>query len=275
MTAPHTPQQNGVVERKFVTIRNRACASMFAANFSDESQGLLWAKTISMHTRLTNIVSNSRNVRCPDWLFYGKQPTIYTHLVQFGRIGWVTICTKTNKLDKKAKKCVMIGYADNHAGDTYRMYDPATKKVLDTRDLTWADWHGLTPDTNMSTFNNIAPVATTDDIGIGFDEFEDDEPDDKNNTPPQTTIPDVNAAPIAPIAPIIAPPTVRIAPDPPTPPASLAACATSTSFELGRNDPPASRDTRDTSAWKSGGSKYFEVYDLASVPRTEEVEYLG
>ena len=107
----------------------------------------------------------------------------------------------------------MIGYADNHAGDTYRMYDPATKKVLDTRDLTWADWHGLTPVTNMSTFNHIAPVTTTEDIGFD-DEFS--RVTLTNDTPPPTIIPDDD--PIAPIAPIA--PILPLLPSvlPPTPP---------------------------------------------------------
>ena len=100
-TAPNTPQQNGMVERKFVTIRDRSCAAMISAKFNDEYQGLLWAECASTLTRITNIVSNSRNIKCPDWLWYGKQPTIYKHLVQFGRIGYVTIRTPTNKLDVK------------------------------------------------------------------------------------------------------------------------------------------------------------------------------
>jgi hypothetical protein len=36
-TAPNTPQQNGVVERKFVTIRDRSCAAMINAKLNDEA----------------------------------------------------------------------------------------------------------------------------------------------------------------------------------------------------------------------------------------------
>ncbi len=38
-TAPHTPQQNGVVQRAFVTLRQRAMAMMFTAKFTYEYQG--------------------------------------------------------------------------------------------------------------------------------------------------------------------------------------------------------------------------------------------
>ena len=120
-TAPYTPQQNGMVERKFVTICNRSMAAMYKAKFSDESQGLLWAKSADTHTRETNIVCNSHDVKCSDWKFYGTQPTIYKNLVQFGRVGFVTLDKKPAKLDKKAMKCVMIRYSSDHPEDTYRM----------------------------------------------------------------------------------------------------------------------------------------------------------
>ena len=37
----------------------------------------------------------------------------------------------------------MIGYAANHAPDTYRFYNPDTNAVLHSRDVRWEDWHGL------------------------------------------------------------------------------------------------------------------------------------
>ena len=97
-------------------------------------------------------------------MFYGKTPTIYNNLVQFGRIGYMKLGKKQNKLEPKAVKCVMIGYAANHAGDTYRMYNTETKKVVNSRNIQWADWHGTTaPTNNMVEFNS-------DDYGI--DEIE-------------------------------------------------------------------------------------------------------
>ena len=91
ITAPYTPQQNGIVERKFATIRDRSSAAMIKAKFSEEAQGTLWAEAANTHTRLTNIVSNSSGSKCPDWKFYNKQPMIYRNLIEFGRIGYVTL----------------------------------------------------------------------------------------------------------------------------------------------------------------------------------------
>jgi hypothetical protein len=164
-TAPYTPHQNGIVECKFVTIRDRNSAAMIKARFSEESQGLLWAESASTHVRLPNIVCNSGDMAmCPDWKFYGKKPTIYAHLIEFGRIAWVKLGKKPAKLDIKATKCIMIGYSADHAGDTYRMYNPSTKKVINSRNIRWADWHGIvSPTMDMKNF-------TTKDLEINYEE---------------------------------------------------------------------------------------------------------
>ena len=41
-------------------------------------------------------------------------------------------------MEPKATKCLMLGYARNHLSGTYRMYNPLTKKVLETRGLIFA-----------------------------------------------------------------------------------------------------------------------------------------
>ena len=70
-TAPHTPQHNGVVERVFVTARQRAVAMMLSVKFRDEYQGLLWAEVEHTATRLTKSAVNSLTKKSPDGVFYG------------------------------------------------------------------------------------------------------------------------------------------------------------------------------------------------------------
>ena len=145
-TAPHTPQHNGVVERAFVTLRQRAMAMMFTAKFTDEYQGLLWAEAVNTATVLTNQAINSVNKDCPNDLFYGtilpKLRHPYKHLKEFWRIGHVTTRTDLKKLDKKTVKCVFLGYSMNHVSGTYRMYNPETNSIINLRDIKWAAWHG-------------------------------------------------------------------------------------------------------------------------------------
>ena len=59
------PQLNGVVERAFVTVQQRAMAMMFVAQFTPEYQGRLWAEAVNIATMLTNTVVNSVNKECP------------------------------------------------------------------------------------------------------------------------------------------------------------------------------------------------------------------
>ena len=55
----------------------------------------------------------------------------------------------------KAVKCVMIGHAVNHAGDTNRLYKTAMKMVVHSCNIQWVDWHGLVkPYNNMVEFNS-------------------------------------------------------------------------------------------------------------------------
>ncbi len=44
------------------------------------------------------------------------------------------------KWANKSVKCVMVGYTDNHSGDTYRMYNPMTGCIRITRDVIWSEW---------------------------------------------------------------------------------------------------------------------------------------
>jgi hypothetical protein len=59
MTAPNTPQMNGVVERSFATCKNRAFATMYCAKLSLETQALLWPEAINTITKLTNSLPKS------------------------------------------------------------------------------------------------------------------------------------------------------------------------------------------------------------------------
>jgi hypothetical protein len=61
LTAPYTPEHNGVVERKFVTIRDRAHAMMLGAQLDEIHQGKLWAEAAYTATSLHNIVPNYKD----------------------------------------------------------------------------------------------------------------------------------------------------------------------------------------------------------------------
>ncbi|GAX17144.1 hypothetical protein FisN_UnNu082, partial [Fistulifera solaris] len=164
-TAPHTPQMNGVAERKFVTIRDKAVAMMLAAKLTDEHQGKLWPEAVNSATRLDNAVPNRNMKESPDLLWYGSQPNFLQHLVQWGRVGYMTIRDQQPKLSKKSVQVVMVGYADLHSGDTYRVFKPESETVVLSRDVTWADWHGSSGSVakELRMFATDMDIDTTDD----------------------------------------------------------------------------------------------------------------
>ena len=140
-TAPHTPQHNGVVERMFSRDAKRALAMMISAAWTKEMQAKLWAEATKTAALLGNVLPNTRSTVPPDEQFYGEKSNIYPHLIQFGRVGYVTNrATMKGKFKEKSSPMVMIGYGENHARDVYRMYNPVTSKVVETRDVhVWAD----------------------------------------------------------------------------------------------------------------------------------------
>jgi hypothetical protein len=177
-TAPHTPQQNGVVERGFVTIRDRAKAMMVDARLEENWQVALWGEAIQHATLLTNCFISQGETQSPFQLFYGQDPQVLGTLVEWGRVGYVTNREKMQaKLENKANKMVMVGMATNSPAGTYRMFNPDSKHIVQTRDITWAEWHGrLTPTENMEMYEKAIKMMPKD---------EDDEDDEAEvNIPP-------------------------------------------------------------------------------------------
>jgi hypothetical protein len=140
-TAPHTPQHNGVVEWMFARNANRALAMMLSAGWTEFLQGKLWAEATKTAAILGNTLPNTRSTVPPDELFYGTPCTIYGSTVEYGRISYVTFRgIMKGKFKERATKMIMVGYAENHARVVYRMYNPYTGKIVETRDIhAWTD----------------------------------------------------------------------------------------------------------------------------------------
>ena len=71
MTAPHTLQINGVVERSFVTARDRAFAMMISARLSVDFQNRLWAEAVHTAIKIDNILPSSKWPISPHMMFLG------------------------------------------------------------------------------------------------------------------------------------------------------------------------------------------------------------
>jgi hypothetical protein len=98
MTAPNTTKMNGVMERSFVTCRDRAFANMLAARFYRETQGILWAEVVTTATKIGNMMATKGQTNSPFEKWYGKDKnkSISEFLQSFGRVTYVTVRTKAD-----------------------------------------------------------------------------------------------------------------------------------------------------------------------------------
>ena len=159
-TAPHTPQMNGVCERRIAVNLNGARAFLYASNFNESMRKLLWAEAVYYTEQVRNAMSTSTSKVSADVKFWGKHPNFLKKMVEFGRIAYVTKRDKMiGKLDQRGVKMIMVGYAEGHSSDVYRMYNPGTKRVILTRDVTWAEWQRRDPTADENLFSKY-PITT-------------------------------------------------------------------------------------------------------------------
>ena len=65
-------------------------------------------------------------------------PKFAKHLHNWGETGTVKVKTVGKpKVADRGVQCMFIGYALNHDGDCYKMWDPKTGGVHETRDVIW------------------------------------------------------------------------------------------------------------------------------------------
>ena len=90
-TAPGTPQQNSVVERKIPTLMGRSRAMMIEAGFSQQDKRKFWCELISTATKLDNIMVRKERTKPPYTLFYNEEPKYEQYLRSFGEMAVIAI----------------------------------------------------------------------------------------------------------------------------------------------------------------------------------------
>ena len=97
-TAPGTPQQNGVVERVFVTLIGRGRAMMNHAGFTVKKRQEMWCEAAQTTTMLDNVLVQEKGGKPPHTKFYGEDPKYAKYLRTFGEIGVTAI--SSNKVGR-------------------------------------------------------------------------------------------------------------------------------------------------------------------------------
>ena len=117
-TAPGTPQQNGVVERAFVTVMGRARAMMNHAGFTMAKRQQLWWEAAQTAAILDNISVQDSYKSPPFTQFFGVDEKYAKLLDIFGEM-CVVVDTDNKvgrtKIDPRGKVSLFVGYSTQHA----------------------------------------------------------------------------------------------------------------------------------------------------------------
>ena len=139
-TAPGTPQQNSVLERKIPTLMGRSRAMMLTAGFSQQDKRKFWCEVTSTATKLDNIIVRRERTKPPFKLFNNDEPKYMIFLRSFGELAVIAISDGKkirSKLDTRGRTGIFVGYADDHAGNMYKFINIQKKQIILSRDIQW------------------------------------------------------------------------------------------------------------------------------------------
>ncbi|GJX07078.1 retrovirus-related pol polyprotein from transposon TNT 1-94, partial [Tanacetum coccineum] len=108
-TAPYSPQQNGIAERKNRTLKEMVTAMLISSGMSQD----MWGEAILTATYLLNKIPRKEKEETPYELWMGRKPS-YQYLQVWGCLAKVAVPTpKAQKIGPKSVNCIFIGYAKN------------------------------------------------------------------------------------------------------------------------------------------------------------------
>ena len=80
-------------------------------------------------------------------------------------------------------KCVMVGYAPDHTEDMYRLYNMETGKIIQSRDVRWAEWEKTRPKDGVSIFEKQPKLIKQESCIKESEEYEVVDLDEEDSKP--------------------------------------------------------------------------------------------
>lgn len=130
LTAPRTPQQNGVAERKNRTVTEMARTMMHAKKLPQK----YWAEAVSTAVYLLNRTpTRALDSQTPYEALTGSRPCV-DHIKTFGCLVYRYIDSQQRvKFDSKSRAGVFLGYCDR--SKAYKVIEPGSHRVHISKDL--------------------------------------------------------------------------------------------------------------------------------------------
>jgi transposase InsO family protein len=134
LSAPYTPQQNGVAERFNRTLMDMARPMLIHSGLDTR----FWSSAVLQAAHLRNRVpTTALNNMTPYQAFYGQKPSL-SHVRVFGCLAYAVIPKpKRTKLDPKGRLCIHLGSPNGYKA--YRLYDPTTKEMFISRNVRFVE----------------------------------------------------------------------------------------------------------------------------------------
>jgi transposase InsO family protein len=134
-SAPYTPQQNDIVERRNQT--------MVATAHALKQRGMLaiyWGEAVMIAVHLLNrSPTKALDSKTPYEAWHGHKPVV-SHLRVFGCLAFAKEVNHVSKLDDRSTPGVFIGYAEGVKA--YRILNPATQRVRISWDVVFDEGRG-------------------------------------------------------------------------------------------------------------------------------------
>ncbi|WJX34774.1 hypothetical protein P8452_22851 [Trifolium repens] len=153
VTAPYTPQHNGVAERKNRSIMNMARSMLKGKNMPHK----FWGEATSTAVHIINRSPTKKlKNKTPYEAWTGLKPSV-SHFRIFGSLCFRHVPDQVRrKLDDRSQQMILLGY---HPTGAYKLYTPKENKVVISRDIKFDeskgwDWIGSTSAEDTSSMLN-------------------------------------------------------------------------------------------------------------------------
>jgi len=129
VTAPYTPQHNGLAERRNRTILDMARSMLKEKRLPHE----FWGEAVSTAVYVLNKCPTKKlGNRVPEEIWFDRKPAV-NHLRVFGSVCYAHVPdAKRKKLEDKSKVMVLVGY---HPIGAYRLCNLVTKEIYISKDV--------------------------------------------------------------------------------------------------------------------------------------------
>jgi hypothetical protein len=165
-TARKTPQHNSYAELAFTVLAAKARAMLSAAQVPKDEHHKLWGETVMTATALDNLIPVTWKEETMTRYEHAGYviPKFVKHLRKFGKAGIVKNM-KDGKVGNRGITMMFVGYSSAHAGNCYRIYNPVTLQISETRDIIWLGRMYITSENCKKTkMLPVIAVPITNDV---------------------------------------------------------------------------------------------------------------